>query len=274
MMKNLLPQILIIGYGFVGAATHSVLPSNSFDVIIFDPLRGHDLPEVFDVHKLSAIFLCLPTPANKDGSCDDALVTGFVDANRHVTCPLIVRSTIPPSTIDKLLKLKQDIVYFPEFLREKTWETDVKWPEFTVVGCNNLEIARKVFTLIKSSEINIRELLECTPIEASLFKYVHNTFLAMKVVYFHELYQWMTSAGYENNWAPLLDLLQYDKRLGHSHMEAPGHHGLGFSGSCFPKDTTAFTHETGGMLTLLMAAVDANKRLRNEHTETIQTKTI
>jgi UDP-glucose 6-dehydrogenase len=65
------------------------------------------------------------------------------------------------------------------------------------------------------------------------------------------------------HWDTLSGLMQSDARFGSSHFSAPGHHGLGYSGSCFPKDTQALVTESNGELSLLQATIASNNKLRS-----------
>jgi UDPglucose 6-dehydrogenase len=78
-----------------------------------------------------------------------------------------------------------------------------------------------------------------SPVEASLFKYAVNTYLATKVTFFNQLKQ--ICDDYGANFNMLARALPIDHRIGHSHMKIPGPDGkAGFGGSCFPKDLNAF----------------------------------
>lgn len=269
-MNNTIHNILIVGYGFVGKAVHHSLIADrrdtesgelSFKITILDPAAGFNPP--LD-NSFTAIFVCVPTPT-VDGTCDDSIVLEQVEKFKNVTCPLIIRSTIPPSSIKKILSIKPDIVYMPEFLREKHWQYDAINPEIVVIGTDSEEMKLRVYEILEDSSIKYYNTTVSfvSPIEASLFKYAANTFLAMKVVYMHELHKWMISENMGDSWSNLSMLMKFDSRFGSSHFDAPGEHGYGYSGSCFPKDTQALVTESKDRLTLLKSAIEANTRLRN-----------
>jgi UDPglucose 6-dehydrogenase len=268
-MISTLPKILIVGYGFVGKATQSILHL-AFDVEILDPAKDHPWPQDVEpwLQKFDAIFLCLPTPT-VESKCDYSLVEAYVRTTNHLTCPIIIRSTIPPSAIDFLLTINPDLVYFPEFLREKTWDEDVRWPEFLIMGSNNNQHVVRLQQILRKSDSNCKNVLTMTPQQASLFKYVHNTFLATKVVFFHELFKWLSSIGKEKDFEAIQYFLEWNPKVGQNHTKAPGDHGLGYAGSCFPKDMLAFATEAGGALTLLEAAIKSNERLRDANPQEV-----
>jgi UDPglucose 6-dehydrogenase len=258
-------KILIVGFGFVGQAVNHSLTADpekakNFSIDILDPAKGKiDLKHP----QHDAIFICVPTPSNEDGSCNDKLVVDYVKRFENAFCPVIVRSTVPPSTIEKLEQINPNIVYMPEFLREKTWAEDSVSPHIIIIGCQTKKTFEKVKRLIELSSINQTHIEWVDPTEASLFKYAANTFLSMKVVYMHELYKWMMSIGKDHSWNTLASLMIDDGRFGSSHFLTPGHHGFGYSGSCFPKDTKALAFEGAGQLSLLEAVIKSNDRLRN-----------
>ena len=260
-MKN----ILIAGYGFVGQAVH-------YSITKHDTVKTDYVIDIFDLDKgrqcditntdYDFIFVCVPTPSAVDGTCDYSLVTEYVQCFKDHR-GLIIKSTVPPSAIKHLLSINSDLVYMPEFLREKSFKYDALNPKHIIIGCNNPTIASKVCILLCDTQINKYagfDIKIVDPVTASLFKYSANTFLAMKVVFMHELYKMCSDNGYD--WEQLRDLMESDDRLGTSHFNAPGDHGLGYAGSCFPKDVKAFVKEANGALSLLDASMKVNTQLR------------
>ena len=90
--------------------------------------------------------------------------------------------------------------------------------------------------------------------------------MATKVVFFNELYQLCKKADIDYDIIRLL--VQEDERIGTSHMNVPGEHGLGYGGSCFPKDVEAFismARNMGSELNILETAEKVNKELAKQH---------
>lgn len=260
-------NILIIGYGFVGKSIEHIFKNSrkaEFNITILDPAKG--LVPVFNIADQSAIFICVGTPQSTNGSCNDQALLECMYKVAEATCPVIIKSTAPPSVIRRLMDIKRDLVYYPEFLREKHWEYDSLHPDFIVLGTVSAEKFKTVSDLLHLSKIEDSKsvkILNVHPVQASLYKYAANTFLATKVVYMHELYKWMVSDGMEMHWHALVGLMSLDSRLGTSHLIAPGDHGLGYSGTCFPKDMEALLYESENQLHLIEAAINVNKELRN-----------
>lgn len=258
-MKN----ILIIGYGFVGKSVEYSLTfqkDSPFAITIYDPKAGYDV-DISEHSDFHAVFICVPTPQAKDGSCNYSVVEHYVEMFDNPTCPIILKSTVVPSAIDKLLAINPELIYVPEFLTEKNWQYDTLSAPHQYIGTNNVELFEIVAGIFADAGL-LSIPIRVTPRVASLIKYTANTFLAMKVVYMHEMYQWLKSEGKEDEFEMLTDYLPLDKRLGTSHFKAPGHHGLGYSGTCFPKDTLALVTEAKGNLPLLEEVIKRNASLR------------
>lgn len=246
-------KIGIIGFGFVGKALVSVLKKPG-QVSIVDPkynayeLTAQDLLS----RNLDIIFLCLPTPT-VDGKCDDSLILEHVELFKNFPGALVIKSTIPPHTVEKVLAIRPATVVWPELLRESNAGHDIKFPEVIVVGAPTqmqFDFVAKFVT--EETEImwergqspNKRSLIwQCSPVEASIFKYTVNSFLAMKTLFFHQMNLWMERSGRIESYNKVVQLLQQEGRIGKSHMEAPGEHGYGYAGTCFPKDVEAFIEQ-------------------------------
>ena len=252
-----------MGYGFVGKSVEYSLTSFKYSpvhVTIYDPFAGYDV-DISNWEDYHAIFICVPTPQAKDGSCDYSLVEHYVETFANPPCPIILKSTVPPSAIDKLLAINPELVYIPEFLTEKNWKNDTLLAPNMFIGTNKLELFEIVSDMFEAADLQSIPV-HVSPRIASLIKYTANTFLAMKVVYMHEMYKWLKELGKEDEFEALSDYLQLDERLGTTHFKAPGDHGLGYAGTCFPKDTLAFVMEANGSLPLLEEVIKRNKVLR------------
>jgi UDPglucose 6-dehydrogenase len=253
-------MIGIIGYGFVGQALGSVLQDN-FQVVDFACERGIDFDTLMSMNP-TTIFICVPTPTTVEG-CDDSIVMHYIERLVSYNCVVIVKSTIPPSTIDKIMEVRPSTVIWPELLRERHAKQDMRQPSLIVVGAKDKEIFADVQQFIMectSIEIIPQLIRHVTPKEASLFKYTVNTFLATKVLFMHQMSIFAESIGVE--WDNVADVLALEGRVGKSHLRAPGEHGLGFAGTCFPKDTKALAEDAKGELTLLEQTILLNNELR------------
>lgn len=278
-------KVLIIGYGYVGKGVHASLEGKQFEnefsnymVDFYDPnVRGSiHYPNFDTINEYDAIFLCLPTPTSSvNGRCDYSLIQWYITHLSDYKGLLILKSTVSPSGIKWISKYCPDIIYIPEFLTEKNWlEDSLKFKDKVIVGCQPDKI-EKLIEFFSMAAVNWNSTrgkltphyIQVDPVTASVYKYSANSFLAMKVVFMHELRKWCKSENVMSDaqWDDLVMSMQTDPRLGTSHFKAPGEHGYGYAGSCFPKDVEALINESNGDLFLLEHVHSNNQRLRRHN---------
>lgn len=269
MIKEKNIKIAIIGYGFVGKAVDFGFSKNVNKTIIDPKLRTStkDVDEDVDF-----IFIALPTPMNPDGTQNteilfDVLMELDSINNKFIK---IIKSTVLPSTLKEIEIKFQNIVYNPEFLRERSAEEDFINSEGVVLG-GKKEILTKVKELYKKcSLVKKLKFYETDLISASFVKYSINSFLALKVAFFNQLYDLVNSNNHID-WTNMIEIISHDSRIGNSHMLVPGPDGRrGFGGACFPKDTAALinlANSLGKDFSILETAVKYNNILRKQYTE-------
>lgn len=259
-------KIGVVGNGFVGHAMTLLRPAVDVRVWDVDPEKREPRDLDFDdfVRESHLLFVAVPTPMRKDGSCKTGIVESVVhdikcsDPDAHI----IIRSTVPPGTSDKL-----DVSFMPEFLTEKNWESDFKNCNHWVIGTTDKGVATCVEVMLAEAYtaglITNKEVKTTQPCTAELVKYVKNCFLATKVSFFNELYDLCSELCI--NYETLRELSCEDDRIGFGHTAVPGHDGFrGFGGTCFPKDMAALLYfmESQGLESFLVrAAVDRNNKL-------------
>ena len=231
-------KILVIGCGFVGSTVADSLEENTVhEIVRIDP-KYYDtkLEQHLDAH---AAIVCVPTPPNDDGSCDTSIVDSVIDTIGYGRMPTLVRSTMPPDAIEKY---PYNVVYNPEFLREATATEDFANQKTMIFGVASDEerylagAFGAIFSYLKA------EVVVTDRRTASMIKYVHNTWLATKVTFFHELYR---VYGDKFNYNDMTRALAKFENIGPSHMAIPDPENLGYGGHCFPKDVQAFIDFTG-----------------------------
>ena len=273
-------RIGVFGNGFVGSAVQfGFSPSTGcdYEVRVYDkdPSRSVDSIEE-TVNKSDFIFLSVPTPSNKDGSMNLDIVEqalsdiSKVNENEHNI--VLLRSTVVPGTTREL-QLRFDnlrIVFNPEFLTEQNAKYDFINQARIIIGGGDTMIQKheveKVGDLYRSRFGESQPVIETNWETAELIKYMSNCFFTTKISYMNEMYQLANKC--EADWEVVLDGFFRDGRVGHSHMNVPGHDGkFGFGGSCFPKDIQAIIHfgESLGLnMSTLKGAWKTNLEVRPE----------
>lgn len=257
-------KVGIIGYGYVGKAIAAAY--EPAQVMINDPL--YDSTDIATIKaECDAIFVCVPTPQYRDGSCDTTILEETIHSLNGYKGLVICKSTALPQTYIELESRNPDlrIAHAPEFLTAANAETDYQYPVKIVIGCKpELRIDMADAILTDKIHYDMTTIQYCSIAEASMVKYVANTMLAMKVVINNEFYDVCKTLGIK--WDNVARVAATDPRLGNTHWQVPGPDGSrGFGGACFPKDTLAllslarFLHSDPSMLE---AAVEKNEKLR------------
>ena len=263
-------RVGIIGCGFVGRALKSGLNSSA-EVCLVDPIlktTENDLIK-FDPQ---IVFVCVPTPMNDDGSQNISILTDVL-LNLiaiDIDCPIVLKSTTLPSAIDKISSYMPNIVYNPEFLREKHAEEDFIKTNHIVLGGGNKNSMNFVEQFyLNNTRCKAKNYVKTDLITASMIKYTINSFLATKVSFFNEINTVFRSSNANDTWDNFIEYLSHDKRLGGSHMSVPGHDGrLGFGGACLPKDSQAFikyAESKNAELNVLNTAIRVNNNIRQHY---------
>lgn len=253
-MSNKVPSLGILGNGFIGSAV-----SNAFlhytDVKVFDlnPARSHN--SYLDVINQDIIFLCLPTPMNKDGSVDCSIVEAALKKisdnlpSGEPLKPVLIKSTIPPFQLGSLMLQfgeKLLLIFNPEFLTERSAQYEYIQSNRFIFGTlkefNETPEAQLVVDLFNHRFPAVPQYWRIFS-EASLVKYFTNMFFATKVALMNEFAQVAESWGLNHN--DIMSLVMLDPRIGRSHFLVPGTDGQkGYGGSCLEKTTKIFTeHE-------------------------------
>ena len=248
---NLKQKIGVIGNGFVGGAVKfGFSPQTGCDaeVRVYDknPAKStHTLEET--VNKSDFIFLSVPTPASANGVIDISILDEALnDINRISKRQniILIRSTVVPGTTRELQTKynKLNLLFNPEFLTERSANFDFINQSRFIVGSGEKIISKggsEEFTeLLKDRFGKCISILECSYETAEMIKYMNNCFFATKVSFMNEMYQIAKKSNVD--WQQAIDGFVADGRVGHSHLNVPGHDGkMGFGGSCFPKDIQA-----------------------------------
>ncbi len=186
------------------------------------------------------IFVCVGTPPKKNGDYDLKYVFASareVAQNLKNYAVVAIKSTVPPNTSQKVKKIIQkiskapfDIASCPEFLREGSAVEDSLHPSRVVIGT---ESKRAQKLLLKLHQPIRAPRVLCDVVSAQLIKYAANAFLATKISFINSIARLCDNIGADID--KVGRGLGLDSRIGKSFLKA----GLGYGGSCFPKDTWA-----------------------------------
>jgi len=298
-------KISVIGTGYVGLVTGTCFADIGHQVIcldinvhrieqlikgimpIYEPGLKQIVEENVQAERLSFTtsyadalkeaefaFIAVGTPSSEDGEADMQYVKQAVDsivANLDHTIIIVNKSTVPVGTGDWVAEIIKDqngldapgfsIVSNPEFLREGSAVNDFMQPDRVVLGSTDLDAANEVAELYEPlrSPIMITDLRT-----AEMIKYASNAFLATRISFINEMANICESLGADVR--EVARGMGMDKRIGPSFLDA----GLGWGGSCFPKDVKALTHMAdtrGAHPQLLQAVMDINQ---NQRSRTVQ----
>ena len=219
------------------------------------------------VENSKVLFLCLPTPQLEDGSADLSRVLSvseklavFINEDKL----LVSKSTFPVGTVDKIkqvvrkkTKYDVEVVSNPEFLKEGTAIQDSLKPERIIIGTRNKKAIEVLKDLYAPFVRTGNPILLMSERSAEMTKYAANAFLATKISFMNELSNLCETVGADIDW--VRKGIGSDPRIGNQFLFA----GVGYGGSCFPKDVKALvrtSQEVNGDLKILKAVDEVNER--------------
>ena len=262
-------KVGIIGYGFVGKALHNGLNPKT-EVLLIDPKLNTSVNDLINFAP-EIIFVCVPSPMNNNGTQDLAILNKVFGELRSLQNDpeIILKSTVLPDALLTLSSNFPNLVFNPEFLREKHADEDFIRSNLIVFG-GSIEHVNKASHFYKNHTKCIsKEHVKTDLITASLLKYTINSFLATKVTFFNEINNIFNLSKADDSWENFVSFLSKDERIGNSHMSVPGHDGkLGFGGACLPKDSKAlieFSKIQGQKLNVLSEVIKVNNSIRCQY---------
>jgi UDPglucose 6-dehydrogenase len=216
------------------------------------------------------VFIAVPTPPQPDGSVDLSYIEKVAREIAAVLKPgqyrvIVDKSTVPVKTGEKVADTIRrynkggadfDVVSNPEFLREGCAVPDLMKPDRIVIGGNS---ERAVALMQKIYEPFMAPVLVTDINSAELIKHAANSFLALKISYINAVARICEASGADVE--KVADGIGSDKRIGRNFLNA----GIGYGGSCFPKDIAAFiaiSEDLGVPFTLLKEVEKINRGQR------------
>lgn len=216
-------------------------------------------------------FICVPTPSQENGSANLTYLKQALDAYAKAMDGyklIVIKSTVPPGTTnfaknylaERLREYDKgyefDIISNPEFLREGCAIQDCMNPDRVIVGCEKASLEAVMQNLYRPFGIKTENILFMDPCSSEMTKYAANAMLATRISFMNEL-----SGLCEKLGASIESIRQgigSDKRIGTQFLYA----GVGFGGSCFPKDIRALrakAKECGYSTPMLNAVEEINE---------------
>lgn len=297
-VKGIILKISVIGSGYVGLVTGACLADSGNDVVCVDidqakidlllagsvPIFEPRLAELIEgsrenglidftsdlsrgIEHGDVIFIAVPTPRGESGAADLTHVySAAKDIGTYMDRYKVVvnKSTVPVGTADevraiisKKAKHEFDVVSNPEFLKQGKAIADFMQPDRVVIGTDSeraLDIMRELYepflrTFHPLIVIDIRS--------AEMAKYAANSFLATKISFINEISNLCEKAGADIS--AVREAIGADKRIGYDFLFP----GIGYGGSCLPKDVQALLHTGEGLgsdMPLLRAVEQVNNR--------------
>ncbi|QDV60988.1 UDP-glucose dehydrogenase family protein [Crateriforma conspicua] len=286
-------KIAMIGTGYVGLVTGTCFADSGNDVICVDideakiqGLREGKIP-IYEpglsdlvlrsseeglltfttdlaaaVQACRIVYLAVGTPPAADGSADLTALKTVVDSMApHLTDDAIVvtKSTVPVGTneyifrrLKELLGREVDVASNPEFLKEGAAIEDFMKPDRVVVGVRRPEVGEVLHELYRPFLRTDKPFLTMSPQSAELTKYVANALLSTKISFINEMANLCEKMGGDIN--DVRRGIGHDQRIGFAFLFP----GVGYGGSCFPKDVRALASmaRDHGLNPRIMDAVD------------------
>ena len=304
-------KIAVVGTGYVGLVTGTCFAETGNDVICVDidtkkvermqkgevPIYEPDLDVLFErnqrqgrlqfttdlkkaVDASEIIFLALPTPPGEDGQADLKYILGVAkDLSKIITKYTVVidKSTVPVGTAERvhaalaenLDESLFDVVSNPEFLREGVAVDDFLKPDRVVIGTESAKAEEKLRRLYEPFVRSGNPIIFMDVRSAEMTKYAANSYLATRISFMNEIANLCEKAGADVD--AVRRGMGSDTRIGKRFLFP----GVGYGGSCFPKDVQALAHTAGEhdyQFRILNAVMDVNTKQRFRIAEKLEAR--
>jgi UDPglucose 6-dehydrogenase len=227
-------RVGIIGLGIIGSAQAAMFEGH--DLVTYDPAFDGEYPAA-DLAACDFAIICVGTPEREDGHADLSFVA-TATAMLPAGVPVILRSTVPPGTTDRLFEGSGRMyAHAPEFMGENvlhSWQRATDVPYMIIGGAPEATL----FFRTKFAQVFPGHIHECKTVESELAKYTANLYWAARVTFINEiaLVCERFGADYEAVRAAWLS----DPRMTDVYTQRAGYP-PGFDGRCWPKDLAALT---------------------------------
>ncbi|MGB0915580.1 MAG: UDP-glucose dehydrogenase family protein [Crocinitomicaceae bacterium] len=291
-------KIAVVGTGYVGLVTGTCFAETGNQVICVDidenkvekmrngevPIYEPHLDVVFErniaakrisfttnlkeaIDFAEIVFLALPTPPGEDGSADLSYVLNVANELGQIMTEykvIVDKSTVPVGTAEKVeaainkhATVDFAVVSNPEFLREGFAVDDFLNPDRVVIGTSDERAVKIMTDLYKPFIRDGHPLIVMDEKSAELTKYAANSFLATKITFMNEVANFCEKVGADVD--KVREGIGSDSRIGHKFL----YPGIGFGGSCFPKDVSALVKsgiEADYNFEIIQSVLDVNEK--------------
>lgn len=279
----------VIGGGVLGRAVARGFMEHA-EVRVYDVIHERSTHyHLGDVATCDIVMICLPTPANPDGTCntlaiDDFLRTAQLEEYWRPHSCYVIRSTVPVGYTQQQAatrEFKLPLLHSPEFLTARCALTDFQIPARNIIGVPMTRTGAIDSAICRLRWLYVTRFsgvpVHFMPSEASeLVKLACNSFFAAKVTLFNLFAE--VAESHNLSWRDVLAGILSDGRIAHAHTQVPGPDGRnGFGGSCIPKDLADLFHccrEAGVDAGLLKEILERNERTRGPHDEQLTRVTL
>lgn len=275
-MENI--KICIYGLGFVGNSMYNSFKNKgikeNINLFGYDKFKNGGIGRVEDGLSCDIIFLALPTIYNEETCCYD--IEPINDCCNYLekmnySGLIVIKSTVEPETTNRISSKfpKLSFVHNPEFLTARTAYEDFHNQSHIVIGksnnCDDLKIntIKSFYSCYYPNAI----ISICTSLESESMKIFCNSFYAVKVQFFTELYLLTKSNGSDYN--TIISMMLKNNWINPMHTQVPGPDGfISYGGLCFPKDTNALNKYMEKQNTpneILNSCINERNTLRNDN---------
>ena len=294
-------NIAVVGTGYVGLVSGTCFAETGNNVMCVDidakkiermrngdvPIYEPDLDVLFErnqrqgrlkfttnlqeaVDMADIIFLALPTPPGEDGQADLKYILGVAaDLSKMIKRYTVIvdKSTVPVGTAEQVHAVLSDhldeslfdVVSNPEFLREGVAVDDFLKPDRVVIGTDSERASEKMRQLYEPFVRSGNPIIMMDLRSAEMTKYAANSYLATRITFMNEIANLCEQAGADVD--AVRKGMGSDSRIGKRFLFP----GVGYGGSCFPKDVQALAHTSGKYnydFRILKAVMDVNTQQR------------
>jgi UDPglucose 6-dehydrogenase len=301
-------KVCVVGIGYVGLVTAGCLAEAGNSVVCVDndgekiaslkkgtiPIYEPGLTEIvkrneklgrlvfttdlkYGVDNSLVIFLAVGTPPKADGSADLSAilsVAGKIAENLPDYRIIVTKSTVPVGTHKKITDIMRgktqrpfDYVSNPEFLKEGSAVEDFMSPDRIIIGTDNTQVREAMKQLYDPFMRKGNRVLFMDPASAEMTKYAANAMLATRISFMNEIAELCEKLGADVE--QVRQGIGADSRIGRAFLFP----GVGFGGSCFPKDIRALIHsgsDCGVEMTITKSVQQVNTRAQTRFAERIR----